>query len=54
MRDNILRRAGFRTLRFWNSEVNTNLEGVMYSILYALGAIEETPPRTASPSRPSP
>jgi very-short-patch-repair endonuclease len=56
MRDNILRRAGFRSLRFWNSEVNTNLEGVMYSILYDLGAINEsvTPPRTALPSRPSP
>jgi very-short-patch-repair endonuclease len=40
MRDDILARAGFRTMRVWNSEVNTNLDGVMYSILAALGAID--------------
>ncbi len=39
MRDAILGRAGFRTLRFWNSDVNTNLEGVVETILHALGAI---------------
>src|SRR6202021_544981 len=26
IRDAMLRRAGFRTLRFWNSDVNANLE----------------------------
>jgi very-short-patch-repair endonuclease len=41
MRDKILARAGFRTLRFWNSDVNTNLDGVITTILHALGAIDE-------------
>jgi very-short-patch-repair endonuclease len=37
MRDNILRRAGFRTLRFWNSDIDSNLDGVMLTIQQALG-----------------
>jgi very-short-patch-repair endonuclease len=36
MRDAILRRAGFRTLRFWNSDVSTNLDGVVQTIQLAL------------------
>jgi very-short-patch-repair endonuclease len=44
LRDNILGRAGFRTLRFWNSDVNTNLDGVMETILHALGTMEDNPP----------
>ena len=36
MRDAILRRAGFRTLRFWNSDVDANLDGVMVTIQQAL------------------
>ena len=57
MRTAILARAGFRVLRVWNNEVNTNLDGVMYTILHALGAIEDHPTRPAltrgppSPSR---
>jgi very-short-patch-repair endonuclease len=36
MRDSILRRAGFRTLRFWNSDIDANLDGVMVTIQQAL------------------
>ncbi|MBI3514340.1 MAG: endonuclease domain-containing protein [Proteobacteria bacterium] len=41
----ILKRAGFRVLRFWNSELNDSLEDVLTEIEQALG--------TPSP-RPSP
>ncbi len=44
MRDAILARAGFRTLRFWNSDINENLDGVVQTIQLAL----QNPP---SPSR---
>jgi len=40
MRDAILRRAGFHTLRFWNSDVTTNLDGVVQTIQLTL----QTPP----------
>jgi very-short-patch-repair endonuclease len=40
MRDAVLSRAGFRTLRFWNADVNTNFNGVMEDILRALGVPE--------------
>jgi len=36
MRDAILRRAGFRTLRFWNSDVTANIDGVVQTIQIAL------------------
>ncbi|MGI9169226.1 MAG: hypothetical protein ACR2FH_03500 [Caulobacteraceae bacterium] len=36
MRDSILRRAGLRTLRASNGDVNTSLEGVMEAILTGL------------------
>jgi hypothetical protein len=36
MRDAILARAGFRTLRFWNSDVSDNLDGVVQTIQLAL------------------
>jgi very-short-patch-repair endonuclease len=36
VRDRVLEREGFRVLRFWNSAVRQNLEGVMYSITAAL------------------
>jgi very-short-patch-repair endonuclease len=35
-RDAVFRSQGFRVLRFWNSDVDQNLEGVMDSILRAL------------------
>jgi len=45
-RDWFLRSEGFRVLRFWNSDVRTNSEGVFETIL---GALERSPPprRTA-------
>jgi very-short-patch-repair endonuclease len=45
IRDAFLVSQGFRVLRFWNSDVNANLAGVMESILNALSK----PP----PDRPS-
>ena len=45
MRDEFLRSQGFRVLRFWNSEIDRNLDGVMESILSAL--------RHPPPDRPS-
>jgi very-short-patch-repair endonuclease len=44
-RDEFLRSRGFRVLRFWNSEIDANLDGVMESVLSAL----KHPP----PDRPS-
>jgi very-short-patch-repair endonuclease len=44
-RDEFLRSQGFRVLRFWNSDIDANLEGVMESILNAL--------RHPPPDRPS-
>jgi very-short-patch-repair endonuclease len=38
IRDQFLRAQGFRILRFWNSEIDQNLDGVMESILSALNA----------------
>jgi len=35
-RDAVLKRHDFQTLRFWNSDINTNLEGVMTDILAAV------------------
>ena len=43
-RDTTLRRAGFRVLRVGNNEINTNLEGVMETILQILSA---SPPHLA-------
>ncbi len=50
MRDAILARQGFRTLRFWNSEINTNLDGVMQAIQTALAS--DIPTLAASPPVP--
>jgi very-short-patch-repair endonuclease len=36
VRDAFLQSQGFRVLRFWNSEIDANLEGVMESIMDAL------------------
>jgi len=43
-RDGYLKRHGFRVLRFWNNDVNANLDGVVESILLELRA---PPPRRA-------
>jgi very-short-patch-repair endonuclease len=44
VRDAYLERNKFRVLRFWNSDVNVNLNGVMEFILEAL---DNPPPRRA-------
>jgi very-short-patch-repair endonuclease len=36
VRDTFLRSQGFRVLRFWNSDIDANLAGVMESILNTL------------------
>jgi very-short-patch-repair endonuclease len=46
-RDTFFRSQGFRILRFWNSDVDQNLRGVMESILVALRA--PTPALRADP-----
>jgi len=48
MRDEFLRSQGFRVLRFWNSEIDRNLDGVMESILSALRPPHPTGPRPAT------
>ena len=37
VRDADMRGKGFMTLRFWNSEVRTNIDGVLKRIQQALG-----------------
>jgi very-short-patch-repair endonuclease len=36
IRDDFLRSQGFQVLRFWNSDIDANLDGVMETILSAL------------------
>ena len=40
IRDAVLVKEGFLVLRFWNSAVRQNLDGVMYSVLMALGGAD--------------
>jgi very-short-patch-repair endonuclease len=47
-RDAFLVSQGFRVLRFWNSDVNANLAGVMESILNALSQPQPTGLRPAT------
>ena len=46
-RDAFVRSQGFQVLRYWNSDVDQNLEGVMESILSTLGT--PTPPLRGDP-----
>ena len=48
-RDRYLQDQGFRVLRVWNSDVRENIQGVMDSIVAALGT--PTPPRVVSKTR---
>ena len=43
-RNAMLEREGFRVLRFWNSAVRENLDGVMYAIRAELEAAKVSPP----------
>jgi very-short-patch-repair endonuclease len=49
-RDERLSQQGFRVLRFWNSDVDRNLEGVLETIEEAL--LAPTPALRADPSPP--
>jgi len=51
MRDEFLKSQGFRVLRFWNSDIDANLDGVMESILSPL---RHPPTRPAFGRPPSP
>jgi very-short-patch-repair endonuclease len=44
-RERYLRAQGFEILRFWNSDVVRNIEGVWDTIVAALGTPPPTPPR---------
>ena len=39
-RDDFLRSQGFQVFRFWNSDIDTNLDGVMQTIFSALTSNE--------------
>ncbi|WP_206340506.1 endonuclease domain-containing protein [Fuscovulum blasticum] len=43
-RDAWLKGQGFQVLRFWNSEISENLEGVMQMVLDAVGPLGDAPP----------
>ena len=52
-RDKFLNGQGYRTLRFWNAQVNENIDGVVERIVAMLPEIEHRPPpagRSASRS----
>ena len=49
-RTKMLEQAGFRVLRFWNNEVNENLEGVLLTIAAAIASAAAPSPRP-SPRR---
>jgi very-short-patch-repair endonuclease len=43
IRDRVLERAGFTTLRIWNRDIDTNLDGVVRDIIAALSALPPSP-----------
>jgi very-short-patch-repair endonuclease len=45
IRDEILSRTGFRTLQFWNSDIDSNLDGVVQAIQLALSTASDSPTR---------
>ena len=49
VRDRVLDREGFETLRIWNADVTNNLEGVLATILHALA---QRPPTRALRAHP--
>ncbi len=54
VRDAWLTGQGFVVLRFWNNEVDGNIEGVMRVILDAIEAVDAGADAVAPPPRPSP
>ena len=53
-RDAWLKGQGFEVLRFWNDEVDGNIEGVMRVVLDALEAVDAGAGAGAPPPQPSP
>jgi very-short-patch-repair endonuclease len=53
VRDAYLASRGFRVLRFWNHEINENLEGVLETIVLALNANQAAVPCSEPPPRPT-
>ncbi|MGH6670554.1 MAG: endonuclease domain-containing protein [Xanthobacteraceae bacterium] len=51
-RSEFLQARGYRVLRFWNSDVLTNIEGVMTVIASALASGKAQEPPTPNPSPP--
>ena len=49
IRDAFLRSQGFQILRFWNSDIDQNLEGVMETIFAALKTPTPASLRSADP-----
>ncbi len=54
IRDRVLTGQGWRVLRFWNNQVNENMEGVLETILDALSTPSLTLPRCAGEGTPLP
>jgi len=49
-RQKFIERQGFKVVRFWNDDINGNLEGVVEAILQSAGAS----PRSSISNQPSP
>jgi very-short-patch-repair endonuclease len=49
IRDQVLRREGFQTLRFWNRAVHEDIDAVMDVICHALEAASPTRPLRGHP-----
>ncbi len=52
IRDHWLRNEGFRVLRFWNTDVNDNLDGVAEAIALAARTPPPAPPHEGEGSAP--
>ncbi|HEX5931885.1 MAG TPA: DUF559 domain-containing protein [Methyloceanibacter sp.] len=50
-RDHHLQKSGYQVLRFWNNQIDREIDGVLEMILLAL---EPPPPHPASPKRRKP
>jgi very-short-patch-repair endonuclease len=51
VRDDFLQSQGFRVLRFWNSDIDANLQGVMEIILSALNPPPDWPSANHPPHK---
>lgn len=50
-RTRFLNNQNIQVLRFWNNEVNTNIEGVLFKIITTLEKVETLPPPNPSLER---